>query len=77
MMYQLYQAQADLLQPMRQLARFGAGLAGLLDCGACMPPPVRHLAAGLTLFAEAGLTHERPPFGFGSATRYSPRPAPT
>ena len=27
MMYQLYQAQADLLFPLRQFARFGAGFA--------------------------------------------------
>jgi poly(3-hydroxybutyrate) depolymerase len=66
MMYQLYQAQADLLQSMRQFARVGAGLTELFGCGACTPPVMRHIAAGLTLFAEAGLTHERPPFGFGS-----------
>jgi poly(3-hydroxybutyrate) depolymerase len=68
MMYQLYQAQADLLQPMRQFARLGAGLSELFGCGACTPPVVRHIAAGLTLFAEAGLTHYRPPFGFTSVT---------
>ncbi len=66
MMYQLYQAQADLLYPLRQLARFGAGLTGLLDFGAYAPPVVRHIAAGLTVFAEAGLSHQRPPFGIAS-----------
>jgi poly(3-hydroxybutyrate) depolymerase len=66
MMYQLYQAQADLLYPLRQLARFGAGLTGLLDFGAYAPPVVRHIAAGLTVFAEAGLSHQRPPFGVAS-----------
>jgi poly(3-hydroxybutyrate) depolymerase len=66
MMYQLYQAQADMLSPMRQLARIGAGLTGLLDSCVCMPSLARHIAAGLTLFAEAGLTHQRPPFGFAS-----------
>jgi poly(3-hydroxybutyrate) depolymerase len=68
MMYQLYQAQTDLLQPMRQFARLGAGLTGLFGCGACTPPVVHHIVAGLTLFAEAGLTHQRPPFGFTSVT---------
>ncbi len=68
MMYQLYQAQADLLQPMRQFARLGAGLTELFGCGACTPSVIRHIAAGLTLFAEAGLTHQRPPFGFASVT---------
>jgi poly(3-hydroxybutyrate) depolymerase len=63
MMYQLYQAQADLLFPLRQAARFGVRLAQLTDCGSCTPPLVRHIAAGLSIFAEAGLTHARPSFG--------------
>ena len=63
MMYQLYQAQADLLFPLRQFARIGAGMARLADCGACTPPLMRHIAAGLTMFADAGLTHRRPAFG--------------
>jgi poly(3-hydroxybutyrate) depolymerase len=68
MMYQLYQAQADLLHPMRQFARLGARMAGLFDAGACMPPLMRQWAAGMTLFAEAGLTHRRPPFAITSVT---------
>jgi poly(3-hydroxybutyrate) depolymerase len=63
MMYQLYQAQADLLFPLRQFARMGARLARLADCGTCMPSLVRHFSAGLTMFAETGLTHHRPQFG--------------
>jgi poly(3-hydroxybutyrate) depolymerase len=63
MMYQLYQAQADLLFPLRQFARIGAGLARLADCGTCMPSLVRHFSAGLTMFADMGLTHHRPQFG--------------
>jgi poly(3-hydroxybutyrate) depolymerase len=63
MMYQLYQAQADLLFPLQQFARIGAGLARLADCGTRMPSPVRHISAGLTMFAEMGLTHQRPQFG--------------
>ncbi|MGC1409184.1 MAG: polyhydroxyalkanoate depolymerase [Acetobacteraceae bacterium] len=63
MMYQLYQAQADLLFPLRQFARMGAGLARLADWGTCMPSPARHFSAGLTMFAEMGLTHHRPQFG--------------
>ena len=43
MMYQLYQAQADLLFPLRQFARIGVSLARLADCGACMPPLMRHI----------------------------------
>src|ERR1700693_5741212 len=63
MMYQLYQAQADLLFRLRQFARLGAGLARLADCGTCMPSLVRHVSAGLTMFADMGLTHHRPLFG--------------
>jgi poly(3-hydroxybutyrate) depolymerase len=63
MMYQLYQAQADLLEPLRRVARFGAGMAGLVSFGACTPPLARHISAGLTLFADAGLAHKRPHFG--------------
>ncbi len=67
-MYQLYQAQADLLHPMRQLARIGASMTGWFDCGACTPPLMRQFAAGLTIFADAGLTHQRPPFGIPTVT---------
>ena len=68
MMYQVYQAQADLLHPLRQFARVGANLAGLFDVSRCTPPLMRQFAAGLTIFAEAGLTHQRPPFGIRTVT---------
>jgi poly(3-hydroxybutyrate) depolymerase len=66
MMYQLYQAQADMLLPWRRFAMMGARVAGLWDLGACTPPLMRHLSASLTLFADAGLTHLRPAFGIES-----------
>jgi poly(3-hydroxybutyrate) depolymerase len=66
MIYQLYQAQADLLGAMRQLARVGAGMARMMDLGAYTPPAMRHLAAGLTVFADTTLTHCRPSFGIES-----------
>ena len=59
MMYQLYQAQADLLLPLRQFARFGACVTRLADCGACTPPLMRHIAAGLTL-VRRGASHASP-----------------
>jgi poly(3-hydroxybutyrate) depolymerase len=68
MMYQVYQAQADLLHPLRQFARVGANLARLFDVSRCTPPLIRQFAAGLTIFAEAGLTHQRPPFGIPTVT---------
>jgi poly(3-hydroxybutyrate) depolymerase len=66
MIYQLYQAQADLLGAMRQLARVSAGMARMMHLGAYTPPAMRQLAAGLTVFAELGLTHHRPSFGIES-----------
>ena len=62
MIYQLYQAQADLLQSLRQIARFGASLAKLMEAGPATPPLLHHLRASWSLFAEAGLTHQRPSF---------------
>ncbi|HQT77520.1 MAG TPA: polyhydroxyalkanoate depolymerase, partial [Rhodopila sp.] len=66
MLYKFYQAQTDLLYPARQMARFGAGVARLLDLGEYTPPPLRHFGAACALLAESGLTHSRPDFGFGT-----------
>ncbi len=68
MMYQLYQAQADLLFPLRQFARLGVSLARWADCGTCTPPLMRHITAGLTMFADAVLTHARPSFDIDAVT---------
>lgn len=62
MIYQLYQAQADLLWPLRQMARFGASLTQQMPSG-IHPSPLRHLGAGWSLFADSALRHARPPFG--------------
>src|ERR1700748_2316605 len=67
MMYKLYQAQADLLYPARQLARFGAGLVRTIDMGEFTPQPLRQVGAACTLLGESALTHIRPDYGFGSA----------
>jgi poly(3-hydroxybutyrate) depolymerase len=61
-LYQLYQAQADLSQPVRTLARFGEMLARQVDLGPYTPPALRQLGAGFGLLADAGLTHGRPDF---------------
>ncbi len=61
MLYQAYQAHADLMVPVRALASLAAGPIG---------PPfaenvgiVRNLVAACELIARAKLTHHRPPFG--------------
>ena len=67
MIYEFYQAQSDFLMPFRQVARFGAGLAELLETGCGAPSStLRHLRASWSLFAETGLTHRRPSFGIAS-----------
>ncbi len=64
MLYKLYQAQADLLYPVRQAARFGAVLAGAMDIGKHTPAPLRQFGAVCTMLADSGLTHHRPDYGF-------------
>src|SRR6516225_3728347 len=61
MLYQAYQAHADLMVPVRALASLAAGPIG---------PPftdnlgiARNLMAACELIARAKLTHHRPPFG--------------
>lgn len=62
MLYQLHQAHADLLFPLRALA--GAAFPTLADtCGLRGFPSVRKFAAACTLFALAEITHRRPAFG--------------
>jgi poly(3-hydroxybutyrate) depolymerase len=63
MIYELYQAQADLLQPFRHFARVGAGLAQVMEDSFGLPCAARHMRATWSLFADMGLTHSRPSFG--------------
>jgi poly(3-hydroxybutyrate) depolymerase len=63
MIYQLYQAQADMLAPVRALAQAGSGLLRQFDFGVLTPPLLRHAAALFDMVAESRLTHHRPPFG--------------
>ena len=64
MLYRLYQAQADLLYPVRQMARFGAVLARATDIGTYTPSSLRQFGAACTMLADSGLTHHRPDYGF-------------
>lgn len=67
MIYKIYQAQADLLFPARQLARFGAGFARAMDWGDFTPQPLRQFGAACNLLADSALSHHRPDYGFRSA----------
>jgi poly(3-hydroxybutyrate) depolymerase len=66
MLYQLYQAQSDMLAPVRAFA--GAAMQGLGQLEPFFPdnPALRRVAAGYEFVTRAGLTHDRPPFGIES-----------
>jgi len=67
MIYQLYQAQTDLMAPVRALAKNAAErLADLRQCGKD-DSVLGKLAASYEIVARGGLTHSRPPFGIASA----------
>ena len=68
MLYRLYQSQADLLYPARQLAKIGAGVARAMDMGELTPSPLRQFGAACSLLADSGLTHARPDYGFRTVT---------
>lgn len=66
MIYQLYQAQADLLAPLRAVAHTGAAVLRQFDLGPWTPPPLRHAAALCDMLSDGRLTHHRPPFGIAT-----------
>ena len=66
MIYQMYQAQADLLQPIRALGRFGLSLARIYDFGVHTPALVRQLGAASSILADSGMTHARPDYDITS-----------
>ncbi len=68
MLYQAYQAQADLMAPWRSLASMAAATLGERLNGAARPTALSNLTAAYELIARAGLTHERPPYGIDSVT---------
>ena len=62
MIYQMYQAQADLMAPIRAVAGLTAAMLR------SVPAPFRpfwtgHVGAAYELLARSGFTHARPPFG--------------
>jgi len=64
MLYEAYQAHADIMRPVRAFA----GMAGALGRSSGLAATtghaaLRNLTAAYELIARAGLTHERPPFG--------------
>jgi len=68
MLYQAYQAQADLMAPIRALAGKAAAMLGESLNGAMRPSVMSNLTAAYELIARAGLTHARPLFGIDTVT---------
>src|SRR5215510_10810086 len=66
MLYQVYQAHCDLMEPVRVLAGVVAGAGGPPLGGVADYALLRNLTAAYEIIARAGLTHERPPFGIHS-----------
>ena len=66
MLYQMYQAQADLLAPIRALGRVGSSLVRMVDFGSQTPAIVRQLGAACGILEDSGMTHTRPDFGIAS-----------
>ncbi len=65
MLYQLYQAQSDLLAPARQGAALWLRFLEEIPLGR-KTPGVRLAAAGAEMLATARITHQHPPFGIKS-----------
>src|SRR6478752_7409867 len=66
MLYQAYQAQADIMASLRGIAGFALqGFGQLRDCSPYLADskPARNLEAGYALLGRVGLTHERAPWG--------------
>ena len=66
MLYQAYQAHADIMAPVRRLAGMAAESVGARLNGSARPTVLSNLTAAYELIARAGLTHERPPYGIES-----------
>jgi len=68
MLYQAYQAHADVMVPVRQFAGMVARSVGERLNGTARPTILSNLTAAYELIARAGLTHERPSYGIESIT---------
>ena len=66
MLYQAYQAHADIMEPVRQFAGMAARSVGDRLNGSARPTVLSNLTAAYELIARAGLTHERPSYGIDS-----------
>jgi poly(3-hydroxybutyrate) depolymerase len=68
MLYQAYQAHADIMVPVRAYAGMALKQARAHMNGAAKPSLLSNLTAAYELISRAGLTHVRPPFGIDRVT---------
>ena len=68
MLYQAYQAQSDIMGPVRKFAGMAMQSIGQRLNGSARPSVLSNLTAAYELIARAGLTHTRPPYGIDSIT---------
>ena len=69
MIYQFYQAQADLMDPLRKLARTTSSLLRTVLPHQPYGIMLRHYNAALEVFGYSGVTHKRPSFGIESVAQ--------
>lgn len=62
MLYDIYQAQADLMDPLRQVARNGGRLLRAATPDLPYGMPFRYFNAALDVFGQSGVTHRRPDY---------------
>lgn len=62
MLYQIYQAQADLINPLRQAARSGGEFLRAVTSDLPYGMPFRYFNAALEVFGQAETTHKRPDY---------------
>jgi poly(3-hydroxybutyrate) depolymerase len=62
MIYQMYQARTDLIEPLRAMARRGSRLLKTITPHEPYGLSLRHINAALEVFGYSGTTHERPAF---------------
>jgi poly(3-hydroxybutyrate) depolymerase len=68
MLYQAYQAHADIMVPVRRLAGMAAQSMGAKLNGSARPTVLSNLTAAYELIARSGLTHVRPAYGVDTVT---------
>jgi poly(3-hydroxybutyrate) depolymerase len=62
MIYQMYQAQADMMDPLRMMARTSSALMKTVTPQAPYGIALRHINAALDVFGNSGTTHKRPAY---------------